>query len=153
MQQAIAGRCPMKVSRELQNPKGPYASLCCLRRLPSLATFLFRFCLVRFGFQLRICGAGAGGLSPMEPFPSMICLHACVRYDRRFPTGPTETTQRLACREFKNLLQELKSRACFVFVSWNEILVGLCVFFSFSLLGLGCHSEAFSSCLSLILVV
>jgi hypothetical protein len=104
MQQAIAGRCPMKVSRELQNPKGPYASLCCLRRLPSLATFLFRFCLVRFGFQLRICGAGAGGLSPLESFPSMICLHACVRYDRRFPTGPTGTTQRLACREFKNLL-------------------------------------------------
>ncbi len=26
--------------------------------------------------------------------------------------------------------------------------MALCVFFSFSLLGLGCHSEAFSSCLA-----
>ncbi len=78
MQQAIAGRCPMKVSRELQNPKGSYASLCRLRRLPSLAMFLFRFCLVRFGFQLRICGAGAGRVVAFGTL-SVYDLFACVR--------------------------------------------------------------------------
>jgi len=77
MQQAIAGRCPMKVSRELQNPKGPYASLRFLRRLPSLAIFLFRFCLVRFGFQLRICGAGAGRVVAFGTL-SVYDLFACM---------------------------------------------------------------------------
>jgi hypothetical protein len=67
-----------------------------------------RFCSAFVSSDLvsscEFAGREPGGLSPLEPFPFMICLHACVRYDRRFPTGPTGTTQRLACREFKNLL-------------------------------------------------